>query len=608
MPDVHVPVLIIGGGGCGLSSSLFLSAQGIETLLIERHATPGRMPKARYLNQRTLEMYRQIGVDRAIYDRAIPIDYASKIRWRTSLGGDGPLDRRTIHEMPFGGGGPELTDYREDSPSDGALYPQVRLEPLLRDLAAAETLADVRFNHEAIAIDQSEAGVRVRVRDRSTGEAYSVFADYVVGADGGRFVGPSVGAVMEGSSGILDMATVYFRADMSPWWDDDHAMTTWFINPSGGLWASGVLGKLGPTYDRHSEEWMFHFSFKPDDAARHNDELLIPRMKELLKLPDLEFDLIAIGHWVVEAVLVDRYRFGRIFLAGDAAHRRPPTTGLGLNTAIADAHNLAWKLAAVLKGFAGQDLLDTYGEERRPIGERNTRWALLAFENHPHTDLALGIKRDDPVTTLKNLERFFGDGEYSATLRARVRKIMEIQTMEWQAHDLEIGYNYESGALLPDGTDRIEPDPLGRVYKPSTRPGSRLPHAWITAGAERISTLDLTGKGECVLIVGEHGEAWKKAAAELAGAHNLPLRVVAISPSGEWQDETGKWSLLSGIGDDGALIVRPDNHVAWRSPTSSPAPAHSLKAALAAISKRSEHAVSAESSPEKGTEHVGNRA
>ena len=317
------------GVGAGLSSSIFLSKLGIGSLLVERHPTPGRMPKARYLNQRAMEIYRQYGVADEIYSRSIPLSHISRIRWATSLGGSDPLDRRKIFEMETFGGG-SLTHYRKASPCEGTLYPQVRLEPLLRDLALTFSPREdaVRFNHEAITVDQDEEGVTARVRDRGTGREYTVRADYLLAADGGKFVGPRVGATIEGATNLADIVTIYFRANLSAWWPDDHAMTTWFANPAGGSWASGVLGKLGPKeFGGRSEEWMFHFSFKPDDPVRNDEALLIPRMRELLKLPDLEVDLIAVGHWAVEGVLADRFQFGRIFLAGDAAHRHPPTTG-----------------------------------------------------------------------------------------------------------------------------------------------------------------------------------------------------------------------------------------------------------------------------------------
>lgn len=565
MRQTQVPVLIVGGGGCGLSSSINLSELGTKSLLIERHPTPGQLPKARYLNQRTMEVFRQLGVADSVYARSMPLKHISRIRWCTSLAGDGPLDRKTFFAIDSFGGG-SLTQYRNDSPCESTLYPQVRLEPLLRSEAEQRNPGGLLYNHELIAIEQDRDHVTALARDRESGAELRVIADYVIAADGGRTIGPIVGSKLIGATNLVDMVTVYFRADLSQWWDDDYAMTTWFVNPNGGSWSSGVLGKLGPTkFDRHSEEWMFHFSFRPDDPARFDQSSLVPRMRELLKLPELDPDIIGIGHWVVEGVIADRYRFGRIFLAGDAAHRHPPTTGLGLNSAIQDAHNLAWKLDSVVRGQASDALLDTYESERRPVADRNVKWALMTFQNHPLTDVGIGLVRGNGEESAKNFAAFFAEDDEGRTRRARLQDVMSVQRMEWQAHDLELGFYYDRGAVVPDGTLPPVRDPMGGRYTPTTRPGHRLPHAWIEYRGRRMSTLDLVGKGKFLLIAGSGDAGWAVAAQQIATEFDLPLSVVTIGESGECGDLDGNWKVLREIASDGALLVRPDNHVGWRS-------------------------------------------
>lgn len=585
-PDIRVPVLIIGAGGCGLTSYVALAEHGIDALLVERHQNTGILPKARYLNQRSMEVFRQFGVADAVYERSMPLEYIQRIRWCTSLAGDGPLDRRTFHSVESFGGG-SLTAYKQDSPCESTLYPQVRLEVLLAEEARSRKPDGLLFYHELVSLEQDEREVTAVIRDRATEETFTVRADYLIAADGGRTVGPIVGSKLEGRTNIVDMVTVYFRADLSAWWDDDHAMTTWFVNPEGGSWSSGVLGKLGPTkFDRHSEEWMFHFSFRHDDPARFDEGSLLPRMRELLKLPDLDPDIIGIGHWVVEGVLADRYRFGRVFLAGDAAHRHPPTTGLGLNSAIQDAHNLAWKLATVLNGKASDALLDSYESERRPVADRNVRWALMTFENHPLTDVAIGLVRGDGETSRRNFAKYFAEDEEGRTRRARVRQVMDVQRMEWQAHDLEIGFNYEQGALVPDGTRAAARDPMGGVYVPTTRPGHRLPHCWIEGDGGRISTLDLAGTGAFVLITGPAGQGWTEAARAIGAELGVAVRAVSIGDGGDYADADRRWQFLREIADDGAILVRPDNHVGWRSHEAASDPASQLRQAFVQIFRR----------------------
>jgi 2,4-dichlorophenol 6-monooxygenase len=586
MKDIEVPVLIVGGGGCGLTSSLFLSRLGIRNLLIERHPTPGRLPKARYVSQRTMELLRQFGAADDVYRRSMPLKHISHIRWCTTLAGDGELDRRTFYRIESFGGG-SLTQYAKDSPCESTLYPQVRMEPLLRELASGEGNAQVLYNHQLMSFTQEGSGVTAVVRDRATDQDFRVRARYMIGADGGKTVGPALGARIEGQTDLAHMVTVYFRADLSPYWDDDYSMTTWFVNPEGGSWASGVLGQLGPTkFGRHSEEWMFHFSFRADDPSRFDEDSLLPRMRELLKIPDLTPDIIAIGHWTVEGVLVDRYRWGRVLLAGDAAHRHPPTTGLGLNSAIQDAHNLTWKIAAVLNGQAHDSLLDSYEAERRPVAASNIQWALMTFQNHQLTDAGIGLVRGNAEASQANFRRFFADNLEGRTRRARLAQIMEVQRMEWQAHDIELGYHYELGALMSDGTPTPERDPLGQTYVPTTRPGHRLPHAWVERDGQQVSTLDLVKPGSFVLITGRTDSGWAEAAEAVARSSGVPIEVVEISDQASVRDTDRNWRHLRGVSADGAILVRPDQHVGWRAIGKAEKPEAVLAAAFGKILQR----------------------
>jgi 2,4-dichlorophenol 6-monooxygenase len=561
MALIEVPVLIVGGGGCGLSSSIFLSDLGVEHLLVERHETTSHLPKAHYLNQRTMEAFRQHAVADDIYAVGTPMAHFGKVRWRTTLAGEGRFDARTFAEMDAFGGGALTETYQRDSPCLPANYPQLRLEPLLRKLAEARAPGQVRFHHELVDWVEENGKVNATIKDGKTGETHTVRAQYVVAADGGKTIGPKLGVKMEGPTGMLDMVSVHFSADLSKWWDDE-CLITWFLNPEGaGSWSSGAMVPMGPTWGRRSEEWVIHFVFRPDDPARFDEEAVLPRLRELLKIPELEVKVHKVSHWILEAVLADRYRFGNFFLAGDAAHRHPPTTGLGLNTAFQDAHNLAWKLAAVLKGKASDKLLDSYEAERRPIGARNVHWAMFTFLNHMVIDAGMGLPPGAPPPQIAAaFEEFFAETPMGETTRARALEVMQTQRTEFQAHDLEIGFSYDQGALVADGSERPPRDPMGTKYHPTTRPGHRLPHAWIEKGSKKISTHDLTPKGDAfVLITGPTADGWRAAAAA------AKLRVVSIGAGADYADPTGQWQTVRGIEDDGAILVRPDNHVAWRS-------------------------------------------
>jgi 2,4-dichlorophenol 6-monooxygenase len=588
MGTVKTPVLIVGGGGFGLAMSIFLANNGIDSLLVERHPSPAPRPKARYLNQRAMEIFRQHGVADAIYQRSIPLKYISTSRWCTSLGGDGPYDRKVLFEIETFGGGSLAPHYRANSPCESTIYPQVRLEPLMREHAEQLPLGKLTFNCSLIDFEQDDEGVIARLEDRASGEVHTVHAEYLVAADAGKTVGPMVGARLEGTPELIDMVTIYFQADLSKYLDDDHSFAYWFANPHGdtGSWGTGVLGKLGPThFDRHSEEWQFHFSFKSDDPARFDEDKLIPRMRGILKIPELDPKVLSIGHWIVQGVLADRFRFGRVFLGGDAAHRHTPTTGLGLNSAIQDAQNLAWKLGLVLKGQASDSLLDTYEVERRPAAERNVKWALFTFSNHQLTGAAIGLNPADPERSRANFEALLADDDDGEARRHRFREVMKLHNTEYQANDLEIGVNYETGALIPDGTPALRKDPTGRHYVPTTRPGARLPHAWLDRGGVQISTLDLVPRDGFVLIAGIDTSPWLAAARSAAELMGIRIDCVVISDESAVRDSRNTWRNIREIDGEGALLVRPDHVIAWRSMSGS-SDAHSeLLAALRRVTR-----------------------
>ena len=585
MSAIKVPVLIVGGGGCGLTSSIFLSAQGVDHLLVERHPGTSVLPRAHYLNQRTMELLRQHGVAESIYEVGTPIEHFGKVRWCTTLSGDGPLDGRTIFEMDAFGGGTLRERYEQDSPCLSSNYPLLRLEPLLRRHAEEAAPGRILFHHELVEWSETTAGIEAVVRNRDTDETFTVEAAYVIAADGGKTMGPKLGIEMQGPTGLLDMVATHFSADLSQWWDEE-CLITWFLNPAGeGSWGSGAMVPMGPTWGKDSEEWVLYFAFRADDPERFDEAAIIPRMRELLNLPDLDPTVHRVSHWVLEAVLADRYRAGRVFLAGDAAHRHPPTTGLGLNTAIQDAHNLAWKLAAVLNGTASEALLDTYEAERRPIGLRNVDWALFTFLNHLVIDAGMGLMPGAPSEAqTAALEAYFSDTPMGETRRARAAEVIATQRTEFQAHDLEIGFAYPEGALVPDGSEPPPRDPLGSVYHPTTRPGHRLPHAWLDHDGRRISTHDLTGPSRrFALLTGSAGEPWCTAAGQVAEKLGVAIAAARVGDAGDYADPTGAWAALRQIGDDGAVLVRPDNHIAFRSPGAVDDPAAVLSEALEAV-------------------------
>ena len=589
MGAIEVPVLIVGGGGCGLSASNFLSDHGVGHLLVERHADTSITPKAHYLNQRTMAIYRQHGLDEPIVEQGAPLEMFGKVRWQTSLTGDGPLDARLIHEMDAFGGGSLTETYAAAGPILPVKLPQVRLEPILRRHAEQRNPGRILFSHELVAFSDEGDRVVAEVRDVESGELTTVTARYLIAADGGRMVGAALGVKMQGPPRSVHTTTAYFSADLSEWWQEG-TLITHFLSPYDPDISSNLI-EMGPTWGKGCEEWGLHFA--PGDPNRFDDETIIPRIREVLGLPDLELSLIQVTNWTVEALLADRYRVGRVFLAGDAAHRQPPAVGLGLNSGIQDAHNLAWKLAAVLGGRADDSLLDTYEAERRPTGKGNIDWAVSAATHHQAILDTIGVGHNTPPERrLPLISAFFDPSPLGDAVRTRTEEIFHTHRGGCQAHDVEIGFAYEEGAVIPDGTEPPVREPLRDVYRPTTRPGHVLPHAWIEHGGRRVSTHDLTGTATgFTLITGPEGTAWREAAAQVAEKLSIPIAVAQVGAGAEFTDVDGGWEAVRQVSGEGAVLVRPDNHVAWRSMSGSENPEGVL---ANAISRILDHSVSAQ--------------
>ena len=580
---IEVPVLIVGGGGCGLAASIFLSDLGVRSLMIERNPTTTDHPRAHILNQRSMEIFRQHQCADEIYHQSTPPANMERITFRTSLGGDGPLDRKRIGDLDAYGGGALRERYDADSACFTANVPLMTLEPLLRGIAELRAPGQVRFHHELVSFQQDDNGVDATIRDHANGTDYRVRARYLIAADGGKTVGRALGLGMQGPRGLRKMVNTFFSADLSRWIDDDGALLRYFINPDGrGQWAGGGLLKTGPTrWDRHSESWVFMRELSADDPEVIDEANVVARMRELLRLPDVPITVHKIGRWDVEGVIAERFRVGRIFVAGDAAHRHPPLSALGLNTAFGDAHNLAWKLAYVLANQAPDALLDTYEMERKPVGARVAEWALNGFRLRGLIDQAIGLAPGKIDANRQAFEQLYADTEDGATARAILGEVMRIQRIGPQAHDMEIGYRYEKGALIADDTAPPMRDPTAGIYHPTTRPGGRLPHAWLAADQASVGTHALVRPGRFTLFC-DHA-AWQVAAAHATQTLGMPIDIALINDSSTYRDPSGDWMRLRQVGAGGAVLVRPDAHVAWRCMAMPEHPAQALQAALRTV-------------------------
>ena len=586
--DEEVPVLVVGGGGAGLTASMLLARQGVEHLLVSARPQTSDLPKAHVLNQRAMEVLEDVGVAEAIAQRSTPAEQMAATAFYAGLTGPDPDYGRRLMRLECWGAGGADESWRAASSWRQLNLPQIRLEPLLKDRAEELSPGRIRFNHELTQLEQDSDGVRALIRDNGSGREYVVGCEYLIGADGGRSIASLIGVEYEGLGVVTQTASLHVSADFSPWADDPDVLIRWTFSPQSGVLV--VMVPMGPDrWGPQSEEWVIHLNYPVDDPRAQSDAQVEADARRALGIPDLPMEIHKITRWSVDAVMASAFRVGRVFLVGDAAHRHPPTGGLGLTSAIHDAQNLCWKLAAVLAGNASDVLLDTYEAERRPVDERNCQRSLENAVNHFAIGAALGVSPEiSPEQNMQQLRRIWSGRPEDAEHRSNVLRMMRAQSMEFSELNVEYGFSYESAAVLPDGSAPPVPIDDIRVYEPSTRPGAPLPHAWIDdeQGARR-PIKDLVAPGRFLLIAGEDGHAWCEAARQLAAEADLPLDALRIGHlDGDLYDPRCAWLRHRQIASDGAILVRPDRFIAWRQATASDDPRDALASAFSQILAR----------------------
>ncbi|MBW0000404.1 MAG: FAD-dependent monooxygenase [Verrucomicrobia bacterium] len=595
----ETPVLIVGGGGAGLTASMLLSTFGVEHLLVSALPTTSVLPKAHQLNQRTMEILSDAGVAEPVYARSTPAENMRAMAWYAGFTGPDPDFGRLIGKIETWGCGYTNLNWMQASACRSANLPQIRLEPIMKARAEKLNPGKIRFHHEVIGLEQDGDGVSARIKNHDTGSEYTVRARYLLGCDGGRTIPRMAGIGYEGLGVVAQMISAHVTADLSKLARDPDVLVRWIWCPAIGEMA--VLVPMGPDHwGPDSEEWVFHVTYQGIGPKGLTDEHIERNMRLALGISELPMKIHKITRWTLEGVLAAKFRADRVFLVGDAAHRHPPTGGLGLCSGIQDAYNLCWKLAAVLKGHAGEALLDTYETERRPVDARNVQRALENSMLHMEMGLKFGLKPGAPAeVNWTQFRRIWSGKPEDAEHRREALRAIRRMSGETDELNVEYGYRYCSAAVIPDGSPEPEPIDDIRLYEPSTRPGSPLPHAWLDdESGNRLALKDVVRPGRFLLIAGEDGQDWCAAAAALAVADDLPIDAVRIGHiDGDLFDPRLAWAQFRGISTKGAVLVRPDRVIGWRSAGSAANPAATLAEVLRTILGRTVRTGPAELGP-----------
>lgn len=579
-----MPVLIVGGGGAGLTASMLLARMGVSALLVSELPTTSVLPKAHVLNMRAMEILDDVGAAAEIERRSTPAAAMAATAFYAGIAGGEGYGRRMKRVECWGNGGAD-ENWAAASPMRQMNLPQIRLEPLLR--ARAEELSPglIRFGHELVGLVQDNLGVNALIREREGGREYTVRADYVIGADGGRTIPGLVGIDYEGLGVLANTATLHVTADFSEILADEDVLLRWCYSPQAGRGV--VMVPMGPErWGTRSEEWVIHLNYLADDPRAASDEAVESDVRAAMGIGEHPMDIHMITRWTLEGVLATRFREGRVLLVGDAAHRHPPTGGLGLTSAIHDVHNLCWKLAVVIEGRAEDSLLDTYEAERRPVDALNVQRSLENAVNHLQLGIALDVSPDkSEQENWECLQRVWSGRPEDEPVRREVMRLMRASSMEFCELNVEYGYAYESAAVVPDGADPVPNPDRVRIYRPSTRPGSPLPHAWIDDEDDvRRPIKDLVAPGRFLLIAGEDGQPWCEAARRIASDAGVALDALRIGHlDGDLFDPRCTWLRCREIGADGAILVRPDRFVCWRSLGAGGDPQRELESALGIV-------------------------
>jgi putative polyketide hydroxylase len=502
----HFPVIIIGGGPVGLSMALLLAQQKIHCLLVEKHPHTTNHPKARGVNGRSMEIFRQLGLESHLEKYKLPAE-ATRFIWLEDFQG------QEVTRVE------DNTDYAKQSPTTRAVIAQDNVEDELYNKAVNSEYIDLHFNMKMTSAEQNSERVLITVVNQASNETTQVTGDYLIGADGAySSLRDIFGVNMQGADNLGEFCNIYCEMNLDRY--IAHRPSVGFMFTREDILGTFILAKAG------FQKWLVGVRLR-DEAGfskdMFTDDYCVQFVKDVVRDDSVDVKLINKGFWTMAALIADQYRVGRVFLAGDAAHRLPPTGGFGMNTGIQDAHNLAWKLAFVLNGYANDSLLNTYESERLPIAYTNIMWSN------------------------KNAERF--NKIYSSLIEEdyqSFKNALADQTNHLNNINLDLGFIY--GQDYANHSD----------FQQTSVVGGRAPHCWLKSHDKTYSTLDLF-VDKYILLCAKESEHWHS----VLKNKPFPYQILVIGKEGDYEDINQDFSQLYDIDNDGAVLVRPDGHIAW---------------------------------------------
>lgn len=554
--EFDTDVLIVGSGPTGSTTALALATYGIRAHIVSLWNWLAHTPRAHITNQRAVEVFRDLGIEHEVLERATPWEEMGDTPYATSLAGE-----ELARQRCWGTGDRQKGEYVKASPCGVVDIIQPKVEPILLK-NAAERGATFSFNTEYLRHEDDGHGVTVYLRERLSGREYSMRARYLVGADGARSrIAEELDLPIQGEMARAGTVYAMFDADLTRHVAHRPSILNWIVSPdaSFGEIGMGLLRAVVP-WTRWIAGWGFDISKGEPDLS---DDFVVNRIRTLIGDASIEPRLINTSIWYVNQAYATQYSKGRVFCGGDAVHRHPPSSGLGLNTCVQDGFNLAWKLAYAIYGFAGPELLKSYSHERAPVGKQIVQRANQSRIDYARVNACFRVA--DAANPVEAGIRLLKDpGPEGQARRNDLLDAIRYKDTEFNALGIELNQRYASCSIVGDGCGDAEVfarDPVLHLQA-TTRPGAKLPHAWLVGSdGHRVSTLDVVGKGKFTVLTGIAGQAWADAAEVLA----LPFLRTVVVGSPEYLDLYCDWREIMEIEEGGVILVRPDCYVAWRS-------------------------------------------